>query len=263
MASQWADLPRRLTTICIGVPILWNLWLYSFWLRLFWLGTHVIVAAEWAILSRMQHWWLYPLLSIVLTQNLDLAGLLGSFLTCCALSQVFLGEACNLAITRGFLLVSCPFYFWQRIGIDSVHGFHQTVSLLLTVWNCDSGALVAGRLFGGKLVRNQATLRSISPNKSMEGLIGGIVFGLVTYATMPCIWIWLERCHIPTNDASSFGDIRSRNQWVMDGIVGLLLSGTALLGDLWESSLKRLYGVKDASKLLPGHGKPSSHIRAF
>lgn len=254
--SQWKDLPRRLATICVGVPILWALWIYPFCLRLFWIGTHLVVACEWAILSEMQHWWLYPCLSLIAVQIPNTLGLIAVVLMSSAFSQVFLGESWTLALTRGFFLVSFPFYFWQRIGDNQLHGFHQTVSLLLTVWNCDTGALVIGRLFGGKFIRKPTKLQSISPNKSMEGLIGGLLFGLFTYATLPCIWTWLEMCNIPTKSASSYSNIRSIDDWAMDGLVGFMLSVTAVLGDLWESSLKRLYRVKDTSKLLPGHGKP-------
>jgi CDP-diglyceride synthetase len=212
--------------------------------------------------------WLFPLLSTLLVHCPDATMLIGALVLVTALAQVLLTSEWTTAIARGLTLVSLPFYFWLQIGADADHGFRQTITLLLTVWNCDTGALVAGRLFGGKsmmMAQPQARLRSISPTKSMEGLLGGFVVGAMTYATMPCLWAWLGRCGVPVGRhvlRSIFETTRRRgvDEWAKDGIIGGVLAAAAILGDLWESSLKRQYNVKDTSKLLPGHGKTDKHI---
>jgi phosphatidate cytidylyltransferase len=256
LLSKWTDLPRRLATICIGVPILWRLWLSEHWLRVFWEGTHLVVAFEWSIVSKRRPLWLFPLLSTVLVHCTDASILIGALLVVSALTQVLLTAEWTMAISRGLTLVSLPFHFWLRIAGSAKNGFHQTVTLLLTVWNCDTGALVAGRLIGGKYLTPQARLSAISPAKSMEGLLGGFVVGAMTYALMPCLWVWLGRSGVPVRQVHLLFDTRRGvEEWAKDLIVGCVLAGAAVLGDLWESSLKRQYNVKDTSKLLPGHGK--------
>jgi CDP-diglyceride synthetase len=282
-SSKWTDLPRRLATICIGVPILWSLLLSDFWRRVFWEGTHLVVALEWSIVvgsSQQQEprrdggggpppWWLFPLLSTLLVHCTSATMLIGALVLVTALAHILLPSEWTTALGRGLTLVSLPFHYWLKIGADADHGFRQTITLLLTVWNCDTGALVAGRLFGGKfmmMAQPQARLRSISPTKSMEGLMGGFVVGAITYAIMPCLWAWLGRCGVPVGRHVLFSLFetttrrRGVDEWAKDGIIGGVLAAAAILGDLWESSLKRQYNVKDTSKLLPGHGKSHSHV---
>jgi CDP-diglyceride synthetase len=143
---------------------------------------------------------------------------------------------------------------------------------LLTVWNCDSGALLAGRLFKhwneqpppSMRISPQlppAWLHRISPAKSVVGLYGGLVGGTLTYMALPWFWRWIYSNDLATIEITSFYSGYSKlsdKSWsetlLSDAIVGLALSLAGLLGDLWESSLKRLYSVKDSGKLLPGHG---------
>ena len=112
----------------------------------------------------------------------------------------------------------------------------QLLMVLGLIWISDTAAYLAGRAFGRRKLAP-----SISPGKTWEGVAGGAI-GCLIYAI-----IWA------TFDA----DLRARVQ----GIVWLpFLAGTLLLcalgvvGDLFESSLKRQAGAKDSGKLLPGHG---------
>lgn len=103
------------------------------------------------------------------------------------------------------------------------------VFLLLVVWSTDTGAFVAGRAFGGPKL-----WVAVSPNKTWSGLIGGTIVGSLTAFAFA---VWLPS---PS-----------------PGRVVLLAAGLAVvsqLGDLCESALKRAYGVKDTSHLIPGHG---------
>jgi phosphatidate cytidylyltransferase len=127
--------------------------------------------------------------------------------------------------------------------------FQPTVSLLLIVWNCDTGALVAGRLSTSLLQRRipvAEAIQRVSPKKSMEGMMGGLLLGSLTTIFMPWWWRYLDSMGLLVFEQ----DIWNRHTipW------GLVLSSCAILGDLAESAVKRVSKSKDSSRLLPGHG---------
>lgn len=108
-------------------------------------------------------------------------------------------------------------------------GFVAVLFLLLAVWSTDTGAYFAGRLIGGPKL-----LPRISPNKTWSGLVGGIIA-----ASLVGLVIALVRSELPLAHMMA---------------AGALLGVVSQAGDLLESALKREYGVKDASALIPGHG---------
>jgi phosphatidate cytidylyltransferase len=95
-------------------------------------------------------------------------------------------------------------------------------------WAADSFAYFAGRAFGRRKLAPK-----ISPGKSVEGFLGGLVGTVIVGA------IW----------APVIGQT-----WLLGAGVGLAVALIAPVGDLAESALKRYAGVKDSGKLLPGHG---------
>lgn len=102
---------------------------------------------------------------------------------------------------------------------------------LFIVWGTDTGAFMLGRYFGKhKLAPN------ISPGKTIEGLIGGLLLAIIVAA----IGAWLLR--IPLN------------HWPNLLIIAILVSLASVIGDLFESMIKREAGVKDSGDWLPGHG---------
>lgn len=298
--QKWSDLPRRLTTICVGIPLLWMIWSYDDRLRvLFFQMTHALAAYEWtqmyhssnpASAKNHQHHptttWGFPILSIGLANLSDSnAFLLGFVLTTAFSTIAFTKAQDSIHILQGLVLITIPFRSWLSIADTS---FFHVVSLLLTVWNCDTGALVVGRICGGgqrrpytpiaasnfiPSQRFRQLLHRISPHKSVEGLIGGFVFGTLTYVGLPWIWNLLWTWNVPMGSSSSsatttiaaviaFSKRKRRDHhhyhFTMmikeDLCIGSCLSILAIVGDLWESSLKRQYAVKDTGKLLPGHG---------
>ena len=102
-------------------------------------------------------------------------------------------------------------------------------------WVSDVFAYFVGRFFG-----KHKLIPEISPKKTVEGSIGGIVFAVLAMLLYGFI-------------IDSFFDAINVNYLVL-GLMGLILSIISQIGDLIASSLKREYGVKDYGNILPGHG---------
>jgi len=101
------------------------------------------------------------------------------------------------------------------------------LALMATVWIADSSAYIVGKRFGRRKLAPQ-----ISPGKTWEGVVGA--FMVVTmYGTMLCLTF-------------------DKPWWLVVGLWGLTV--LSIIGDLFESLLKRQAGIKDSGTLLPGHG---------
>lgn len=111
--------------------------------------------------------------------------------------------------------------------------------LLLTVIVSDTAQLYAGSLFG-----RHKLARVISPKKSVEGAIGGFVGGIAAILIVGR-W-WLPGLGTP---------------WYIG--LGVVIVAAGILGDLFESQMKRSAGVKDSSALIPGHGGVLDRIDAI
>ena len=247
--NVWADLPRRLTTICLGVPALWMLWGHDGWRRVFFQATHALVAWEWVQLTQQQFMFLVLSLGLVNLAD-DAAFLLGLVLVMALVSVTSVHPAqpdkdMTSRCLLGLVFVTVPFRAWLYV---QGNGLSAVVSLLLTVWNCDTGALVAGRVCG-HLLPTPAWLHRCSPNKSLVGLSGGLLCGTLTWMGLPLFWEWIYSRSLATRPRDDLLREEYYSWWL-----GIILSAAALLGDLWESSLKRRYAVKDSGRLLPGHG---------
>lgn len=110
-------------------------------------------------------------------------------------------------------------------GIGS--GFDLLIWVFLVVWSTDIGAYFAGRAIGGPKLAP-----SISPNKTIAGLIGGVISATVLAG------VWVYAVQLPAILLP----------------LAVPLAVAAQLGDLFESGLKRRAGVKDSGTWLPGHG---------
>ena len=106
-------------------------------------------------------------------------------------------------------------------------GFDLLIWVFLVVWSTDIGAYFAGRTIGGPKLAP-----SISPNKTIAGLIGGVAAA----ALFAGLW-------------ASFAQLPAALFWL-----AMPFAFAAQIGDLFESGLKRRAGVKDSGTWLPGHG---------
>jgi phosphatidate cytidylyltransferase len=123
------------------------------------------------------------------------------------------------------------------------------LSVLAIVWIADIGAYFAGKAFGKRKLAP-----SISPGKSWEGAIGGWIAVLVITAASTAVPA-LNETFAP----------RVLAKWGWAGFVGAmsLLVAASVVGDLFESQLKRRAKMKDSSNFLPGHGGVLDRIDAL
>ena len=128
---------------------------------------------------------------------------------------------------------------------DLPNGMAWFLVALPAVWAADSGAYFYGRKFG----RHKLSPR-LSPKKSWEGYIAGIITGTLIGMAFAAI--------ASANLPSGAGITPLRG-----AILGLVLAAVTPLGDLGESMIKRQVGVKDSSKLFPGHGGAFDRIDSW
>ena len=123
---------------------------------------------------------------------------------------------------------------WIHAGDPNGHRWLLTA--LMVVWAADTGAYFSGRRFGGKLFKGRKLSPQISPNKTIEGLIGGLLLAMVVGVVL-----------------SLFAGA-STAQLLAVALVSVIAALFSVVGDLFESLLKRHAGVKDSGHLIPGHG---------
>jgi len=162
-------------------------------------------------------------------------------------------------VPRGLRLVGGLLVLWvawlaavkaRMVGINFL------LSILVLVWVADVFAYFAGRALGMKFTRNKLAL-SISPNKSWEGVWGGMA-GVVLLALA---WVWADAA-AQASVASLYTRLAERGWWLL--LIGaLFLAAMSVVGDLVESLIKRSVGAKDSSQLLPGHGGVLDRVDAL
>ncbi|MGN0894954.1 MAG: phosphatidate cytidylyltransferase [Succinivibrio sp.] len=129
---------------------------------------------------------------------------------------------------QGLLILRASDY-----GFDRHSGALLVLSVMALVWCADSGAYFAGRFFG-----KTKMLPNVSPKKTVEGLIGGLICAVAG------LFIFVE--------LGWFGQYASNMPvLIISGVITIIFS---VIGDLVESMLKRLAGIKDSGKIFPGHG---------
>ncbi|MFA7359555.1 MAG: phosphatidate cytidylyltransferase [Candidatus Kapaibacterium sp.] len=124
----------------------------------------------------------------------------------------------------GLVYITVPFTMLFELSTNYLLVF----LLLFLIWANDSFAFFGGKYFG------KHKFSKISPNKTVEGLISGFVFTVLTAIVF----------HLITKEITLTDSL----------VIGSLISVLAPTGDLFESFLKRYNGIKDSSSIIPGHG---------
>ena len=156
-----------------------------------------------------------------------------SNLSSAAMIALYTGVLYRTWVSLQLYSVSLPF-----VTNSSIPGKWIVLLVCLCVWMCDSTAYFVGKRFG----KHKMAPR-VSPKKSWEGAIGGVTGAILMAILVGAIYIMTLTPHetpiIPVGAAF---------------LVGLVSSVAGIIGDLFESALKRETGVKDAGAVLPGHG---------
>ncbi|MDD5029523.1 MAG: phosphatidate cytidylyltransferase [Rhodoferax sp.] len=145
---------------------------------------------------------------------------------------------------------------WVAVAQARLLGINFLLSVLALVWIADIGAYFAGRALGGKFCKRKLAA-SISPGKSWEGVWGGML-GVVALAF---VWRYADAA-AGRADPSIYTLLSARGVAFMV-LACLFLCAMSVVGDLFESLVKRSAGIKDSSGLLPGHGGVLDRVDAL
>ncbi len=143
---------------------------------------------------------------------------------------------------------------WLALASAKAIGINFILSVFALVWVADISAYFGGRAFGKRKLAP-----AISPGKSWEGVWSGMLGALI----LAGVWIAVDMSSFGVDSASLFTRIDRRF-----GVAGLILivvflAMMSVVGDLFESLVKRSAGAKDSSGLLPGHGGVLDRVDAL
>jgi phosphatidate cytidylyltransferase len=124
---------------------------------------------------------------------------------------------------------------YHNYAVGAAAGTALLMLPVLLTWAQDTGAYAVGRTIG-----RHKLIPGVSPGKTVEGAVGGVIITIVV------AWIYVRFALIPYAQLA----LRPRDMIVF----GLVISIAAQVGDLAESLIKREAGVKDSSRIIPGHG---------
>ena len=146
--------------------------------------------------------------------------------------KISLGSVAEVFLTVSYVVISFTSLCLVRY---LYHGLFLLMLVFIGAWVCDSMAYVVGSLIG-----RHKLIPEISPKKTIEGAIGGMVSTVIAFLLYGYLVDLFTEGVVP--------------DYLVLGILGLLISVVAQLGDLIASLIKREHGVKDYGTLLPGHG---------
>jgi len=235
-SSLW---PRIVTSLVLIPSALAAVYAGGWVLAIWAMAASIAMSREWIMIvhKERQPGWRLALhaAAIVMSQTLLVAGhanfAMASVFIMALVGNVYaqrLGER-SIWTVMGIVFIALPSLAFSELRMLTPFGLETVIWLLCIVWATDSAAYLAGSVFGGPKL---APL--ISPNKTWAGAVSGLAAGIVAGILLTQI----------------FGFV-AREPYV------LACAGVSLLtqcGDLAESFLKRTFGVKDASDLIPGHG---------
>ena len=137
--------------------------------------------------------------------------------------------------------------FWVALVQLQARSPWLLLAAMVVVWIADTAAFFSGRAFG-----RHKLAPSVSPGKTWEGVAGALL-AVAVYA-MVCAWL-LVRSGLAAEPRPA-----TLALWLL---LGITLAAVSVIGDLYESWLKRAAGVKDSGRLLPGHGGILDRIDAL
>lgn len=257
--ANWSGLGLRIAT---GLPLIIVIILVITMAPLAWLGLVVAVVAGLAMWEQMRmispgKWGMLEITSLAVAALFPVSSIFGGAGLAAGFSVGFLAIAIaailsiqdlDIAWERmprlGWAAVYCGGLLATLLVIGNMaNGRALIMYSIICVAAADVGAYFAGHQFG----RHKLAPR-LSPGKTIEGLAGGLVLAGIVGAVFVTIWV-------------------PDTVWWLGALLGAVLGGASVLGDLLESAMKRQAGVKDSGGILPGHGgildRIDGHVVAF
>lgn len=243
-----SDLKRRVPSAIILILLaLGATWYGGFPFLFFWAVAALIVWYEWASVVRSEpRTTVIAIGAIALAIAAVLLSLKMAFVACVAV--VIGGVACAFAANgnrearlwsaSGLVYASLVFIPAVLLREDAKFGFLAIIWLYAVVWLTDIGGYFCGRFIGGPKLAP-----AISPKKTWSGAVGGTMFGVLGGVTV--------------------ATFANANVVFMSIVIALIVSLFSQAGDIFESIVKRKFGKKDASGILPGHGGVMDRIDGF
>jgi phosphatidate cytidylyltransferase len=256
VAGSGGDLMARVVSALVLVPLaLGSAWLGGAAFVGFWSVAAIVVMWEWTLLvtgSNRLSVLMIGIASVVLALGLAVSSVVvddrlhDTRLTAALIVLVMGMLAAGAVAPRGggpWVAAGIPYAGAMGLApiilrSDDGLGFIAIVFLFAIVWSTDIAAYFVGRTFGGPKLAPR-----LSPKKTWSGCLGGLAGGVA--AAMLVVQV------------TGVGSILAA------ALTAFVLSGFAQVGDLFESALKRRFGVKDSSTLIPGHGGLMDRLDSF
>ncbi len=242
-------LRSRLITAALGLPIfiVAILFLPALWFALLGIVLIAIAAWEWSQFLDLQRFSLRCIYTALVVASAGLTFVVPIIVWLLAALLVWIwalvallfynakGNALGFSspIVKGISGILLLIAFWLALNVlrDTLLGPKLLIIGFVLIWALDIAAYFVGRAFGKHYL-----IPMVSPNKTWEGLIAGLLAALLV--------------------VSIYALIQSMSRYDLFSFIGLgfLVALFAVVGDLFESLLKRQAGLKDSGNLFPGHG---------
>jgi phosphatidate cytidylyltransferase len=230
---------RIASALVIAPPVLAAIYFGPPYMEFFILVSGGIVAWEWARLCGGGRLDLPGWIAVGAVVGALLAGCFGRYGVAASIAGLGALGAAGLLLRQrspgvawlagGIVYVAAAALGLLYLRDRQADGWQIIFWLLAVVWATDTGGFVVGRTLGGPKLAPD-----VSPNKTWAGLVGAMVAAAIVGAVAGAFW--------PGRDS------------LMMALTSLGLALVAQAGDLFESRLKRRFGAKDSSQLIPGHG---------
>ena len=237
-AQSWADLrPRLISALVLGIVVLLLTVAGGLPFRLLCCATSVIVFDEWTRMTRAKRAgdiFLFARRALGVSLVAFLFGFFGVAVAIVLLAAAFVaivdrGERKADWVMGGLVYAALAGFAPGILRDDGAEGLAVLGLVICVVWATDIFAYFAGRTFGGPKL-----MPLVSPKKTISGAVGGLLAG-VAFAALFSLWL---------NDRVGATVL----------LLAVILSVVGQAGDLFESWIKRRFGVKDSGRLIPGHG---------
>ncbi len=237
--------PRVAAAVAMGSLALATAWIGGFIFAVFWWLASIVVLWEWQRLvggsrlaERVGVGGFMVALAALFALHSSILGVIVALVLSAAAVGWLAGQGAGVWAAAGALYAGALVASVVLLRVSPSFGLAAILWLFAVVWGTDIAAYFAGRLIGGPRL-----WPSVSPGKTWSGAVVGALAGAVLGLMLAA---WTNRL------AALF--------WLGLGLATAIVSE---LGDLFESALKRRFGVKDSSGLIPGHGGLMDRLDAF